>query len=314
MPQCQSFTLRGAQCRREALDGAQSCTQHAHLTVVENERRRLIVPQRLQEEENFRNAVGRAREIVQRVERAAQQRRQAARRLPRVHNANRPDLQRVNEDPQNVHLRDVRAAQQPVLDALARQAAPFVMVRPPFTLYTKTFKDAKYPKETFRQMLRRWFKPAAGRTPVDFVEIVNQTQRDTLFGNFRMTATGPDGAPVIVSLFGVLCLAIYAVCNAPAEHREPLRQRLLQEVADGQGYCTPGRFARILNAFAGFEEVVLGIPPVDPRGMNERLGDAFAALSKKEMADDARRLEGERILNENDIHDPAQRAVWLEAL
>jgi hypothetical protein len=342
MPQCAAFTLQGVQCRRQAAANQTCCGQHVGLTAEEIERRRQIVPLRLQEEENRRAARARLQErlnglLEQRAARAeahaqldrqieqllreaqeAQERvaRAAGRLAARVQDAHGLGFnhaQPVHRDNQSVHRRDVNDAQKPVLAALlAKWPEHGLLVQNVVDIYNRTFPA---PKKTFFQKLRGLFTMKPTGLPTEFAEVIAASVNTGRFGDYRLEVETADGKKKArIDLKTLIIYAMYAVSTAPIEHREPLRQRLIQEVEDGRGYCIPGRFARVLNAFAGFEEVVLGIAPVDPRSLNERLGDLFAALNRGQQTEDEKRAAAERILNENGVVEAAARAVWLEAL
>jgi hypothetical protein len=187
-----------------------------------------------------------------------------------------------------------------------------MLVQTAVDIYNRAFPA---PKKSFFQKLRSLFTMKPTGMPTEFAEVIAASVNTGRFGDYRLEVQTADGKKKArIDLKTLVIYAMYAVSTAPIEHREPLRRRLIQEVEDGRGYCIPGRFARVLNAFAGFEEVVLGIKPVDPRSLNERLGDLFAALSRGQQTAEEKRAAAERILTENGVTEEAARAVWLTAL
>ncbi len=211
----------------------------------------------------------------------------------------------VHMDSQNVHRLDVRSTQEEILNALARKT-PLPLNE---TLCMYTSQNARK-KPTILQRLLPFLKRQnlPRQTSFDYIQTVANMNPE-----YYMTVNNPDRTRRVIDLSEGLNLVLHGVMNAPIEHRMALRQRLDEEVRESTGKCVAGCYARILNTFAGFEEVVLGIPPVDPRSLNERLGDLFAALAKRQINQDAKRAEGIRILSENGVHGEAQ-ATWLDAL
>ncbi len=211
----------------------------------------------------------------------------------------------VHRDSQNVHRLDVRSTQEEILNALARKT-PLPLNE---TLRMYASQNARK-KPTILQCIFPFLKRqnVPRQTSFDYIQTVANLNIE-----YYMTVNKPDRTRRVIDLSEGLNLVLHGIMTAPIEHRMALRQRLDEEVRESTGKCVAGCYARILNTFAGFEEVVLGIPPVDPRSLNERLGDLFGALAKREMNDDARRAEGIRILTENGVHGEDQ-AIWLDAL
>ncbi len=326
MPQCAAFTLQGLQCRRQAAVGSTCCAQHIGLTAAENERRRLIVPQRLQEEENWRAAVHQAAQLRRFPHiRQAQEARARAAGVIQEAEAVIADANRrigrigpvpIHQDAQNVHRREVNQGQKPILDALARRHMTIPCLIETLDRYSE-MPEFKV-KLTLGQRICNLFRVDRGwwtRVPLVLDHAFFRCIGDIRAGNrYAVETQWADGSKGTIALADLLVLAIDRITTAPAEHRVALNRRFLEELKDGERYCLVGRFARVLNAFAGFEEVVLGIKPVDPRSLNERLGDAFAALGRSEQTVAEKQAAGERLLTENGVLEPAARAVWLTAL
>jgi hypothetical protein len=134
---------------------------------------------------------------------------------------------------------------------------------------------------------------------------------------FAHTVNNTD-TPVLRSASGKN-LSLYEVMNivfttARALNNEDLWTRIAQEVLDGQGACLQGKGMRLLNAFSGFEHLIGMAAPADPRGRNERLGDLFSALRRRELPAEEVRVEATRILDAEGITEATERAVWLEAI
>jgi hypothetical protein len=212
----------------------------------------------------------------------------------------------VHRDSQNVHRLDVRSSQEVILNVLARKT-PLPLKE---TLRMYANQKTSTPPRTILQRIFPFLKrqTLARQTSFDYILAVANLNPE-----YYMTVNTPDRIRRVIDLSEGLNLVLHGVMTAPVEYRTALRQRLDEEVRESTGKCVAGCYARILNTFAGFEEVVLGIPPVDPRSLNERLGDLFGALAKREMNTDAKRAEGIRILTENGVHGEAQ-ATWLDAL
>jgi hypothetical protein len=211
----------------------------------------------------------------------------------------------VHRDSQNVHRLDVRSSQEVILNALNRKT-PLPLKE---TLRMYVSQNARK-KPTILQRIFPFLKRQTPTPQTSFDYILTVAN---LNPEYFMTANNSDRTRRVIDLSEGLNLVLHGVMTAPIEHRTALRQRLDEEVRESTGKCVAGCYARILNTFAGFEEVVLGIPPVDPRSLNERLGDLFGALAKREMDGAAKRAEGIRILTENGVHGEAQD-TWLNAL
>ncbi len=312
MPQCTSITANGRQCSRTVPDGVIRCKQHqamyerqTHTNHLENQHRQFQEAQNrvqqnaeeIRRREELRVIEALARERVRMAEVAA------ARILQEL--GGLLGEMPVHRDSQNVHRLDVRSSQEVILNALNRKT--------PLPLHDTIRMYASQNARKKPTILQRIFPFLKRQTPTPQTSFDYILTVANLNPEYFMTANNSDRIRRVIDLSEGLNLVLHGVMTAPIEHRTALRQRLDEEVRESTGKCVAGCYARILNTFAGFEEVVLGIPPVDPRSLNERLGDLFGALAKREMDGAAKRAEGIRILTENGVHGEAQD-TWLNAL
>lgn len=290
---CTATNLNGNQCRHTATrvlsihgENVRVCTLHHNLTETQYLNRRNVHPRRP-------------------VETRVQQ-----------------PLRNFLADKQNVHTTVLIKAQKPILDTLIqyyRNASEIPSLHDVMQIYKTTiYPLQREQKRGIFSRMKHFFLDCFMISSDELTTFVRNhiLPLDMAPNIYYMHTQWMDGSEATISYTQLFRVVLARICSIRTrnQYRTILLSRLMEELRDSTRYCTHGRCCRLLNVFSGFEEVVLGIPPVDPRSLNEKLGAAFAVLREKDEAPEKTRQGGLEILLQHGVIDADKQAEWLDAL
>ncbi len=216
---------------------------------------------------------------------------------------------KLHNDSQNVHRREVIAAQSPLLFRLLAKdykQTPFDIT---FTNFKRLLSRLPDPENiTWYHWLGFQIQRILGVQKGLFSVEVNRRIRTYDHGIQYLNPTTYKREEIQYK--SLIWAVMSAILQSP-NNSVALAHRLKDEVLDGAAYCLAGSFTRILNTFTGFPEFG---EDNDMRTPQEMLADAFAELSKRKDISPVEKLtQATTLLHKHKI-PTEQHEVWLEPL
>jgi hypothetical protein len=223
------------------------------------------------------------------------------------------NLRQFMNDSQNVHTAALINTQQPILDALFKPYSRlhgFPYLRDAMEIYANVLRPQPAKQTTFLSRMKQHFFSCFMLQEKDELERYVDRYVD-IYDTYTMNTHYMNGDTVAVTYTCIFTVVLMRISHAKSQYQQALLSRLMEELRDSTNVCSHGKITRLLNVFSGFEEVVLGIPPVD---LSEKLGNAFAALREKNEAPEKMRESGLEILLQYGVTNATDQNVWLDAL